>query len=320
VQALVIGPDQTLAIQERPDPEAGPNEVVVRVRAAGLNSADLQQAAGRYPAPSGWPADVPGLEVAGEIEAVGPAVTGFGPGDRVMALIGGGGQAQRVSVPADLLVPIPENLSWAEAAGFPEVFSTAWDALVSQAGVRAGDRVLVTGAAGGVGTAALQIAAVSGAHVVASVRRTELHAPVRSLLGGVNVDVITPDAERDYGPYNIIVDLVGGETGLDRVTMLSPQGTLMVVGVLAPVPAAAPLWLGHLLLNRCRVVGTTIRGRTNAEKATLARNIAAAVVPMLAAGRVRVPLDSTFPLEKWAGAYDRLRGPGKLGKIVLTTE
>ncbi|WP_261566045.1 alcohol dehydrogenase catalytic domain-containing protein [Frankia gtarii] len=320
MRAVTIGSDKTLGLQVRPDPVAGPNDVVVRVRAAGLNAADLQQAAGHYQAPAGWPADVPGLEVAGEVEQVGAAVTGVARGDRVMALIGGGGQAERVAVPADLLVPVPETLSWAEAAGFPEAFSTAWDALVSQAGVRAGDRVLVTGAAGGVGTAMLQIAAVSGAHVVASVRRTELHEPVKALLGGTNVDVITPDGEKEHGPYNIIVDLVGGEACLDRVMMLARQGTLMVVGLLAPVPTTAPWWLGHLLLQRCRVIGTTIRGRTNAEKATLARDIAGAVVPLLAAGRVRVPVDSTFPLEKWAEAYERLRGPGKLGKIVLAAD
>ncbi|MEV0402111.1 alcohol dehydrogenase catalytic domain-containing protein [Actinoallomurus sp. NPDC050550] len=149
MRAVVIDSQGTFRLEQRPEPVAGPGAVVVRVRAAGLNAADLQQARGDYPAPQGWPADVPGLEVAGEVEQVGAGVTGVVPGDRVMALVGGGGHAERITVPADLLLPVPEGLPWEEAAGFPEAFSTAWDALVTQAGVRAGDRVLVNGAAGG---------------------------------------------------------------------------------------------------------------------------------------------------------------------------
>ena len=320
MRAVVIGTDGTFGLEQRPDPVAGPGEVVIRVRAAGLNAADLQQARGNYPAPAGWPPDVPGLEVAGEVEEVGGAATGVSPGDRVMALVGGGGHAERIAVPADLLLPVPATLSWEEAAGFPEAFSTAWDALVGQAHVRAGDRVLVTGAAGGVGTALLQVAAVSGADVVASVRRTELHERLKALLGGAALDVITPDQEAGGGPYDVIVDLVGGDDYLTRVTWLRPRGKLLMVGLLAPPPAAVPpSWLGALMLNRCQLIGTTIRGRTHAEKAILARAMAA-VVPLLAEGRLRVPVDSAFPLDRCCDAYDRLASPGKLGKIVLTTE
>jgi NADPH:quinone reductase len=319
MRAVVIGADGTFGLRDRLDPVAGPDEVVIRVRAAGLNAADLQQARGNYPAPPGWPPDVPGLEVAGEVEETGSDVAGAVPGDRVMALVGGGGHAERIAVPADMLLPVPAGLSWEEAAGFPEAFSTAWDALVGQAQVRAGDRVLVTGAAGGVGTAMLQVAAVSGAHVIASVRRPELHEQVKALLAGAAADVITPAEEAQSGPYDVIVDLVGGEDYLNRVTWLRSRGTLLMAGILAPPPAAvSPLWLGALMLNRCRVIGTTIRGRTNGEKAILARDMRA-VVPLLAQGRLRVPVDSAYPLERFSDAYDRLAGPGKLGKIILTT-
>jgi NADPH:quinone reductase len=319
VRAVVIRADGTFRLEQRPDPVAGPGEVVIRVRAAGLNAADLQQARGNYPAPAGWPTDVPGLEVAGEVEEVGSAAAGVSPGDRVMALVGGGGHADRIAVPADMLLPVPAALSWEEAAGFPEAFSTAWDALVGQAHVQAGHRVLVTGAAGGVGTALLQVAAVCGADVVASVRRPELHERVKALPGGAALDVITPDQEAHSGSYDVIVDLVGGEDYLTRVTWLRPRGKLLMLGFLAP-PAAAvpPTWLGALMLNRCQLIGTTIRGRTNAEKAILARDMAA-VVPMLAEGRLRVSVDSAFLLERCSDGYRRLASPGKLGKVILTT-
>jgi len=318
MRTVVIGPDQKLRLEQRPDPVPGPGDVLLRVRAAGLNAADLQQVLGLYPAPPGWPADVPGLDVAGEIEEVGAAVTGFAPGDRVMALVGSGGHAERIAVPADLLLPVPDGLSWEEAAGFPEAFSTAWDALVAQARVRAGDRVLITGAAGGVGTALIQVAAVSGAHVVASVRSTELHDKVRALADQGSVDVVAPGEEAEHGPYDVIVDLVGGDDCLNRPRLLRTRGRLIILGMLAPVPAAEPWWIYDLMLKRCQLIGSTIRGRTHAEKATLAQDVAAAVVPLLARGRVRVPVDSAFPLDRYSDAYDRLAGTGKVGKVILT--
>ena len=318
MRAVVIGTDGTFGLKERPDPVAGPGEVVIRVRAAGLNAADLQQARGNYPAPAGWPSDVPGLEVAGEVEEVGSGATGVSPGDRVMALVGGGGHAELIAVPANLLLPVPATLSWEEAAGFPEAFSTAWDALASQAHLQPGHRVLVTGAAGGVGTALLQVAALSGAEVVASVRRPELHERVKALLGGAALDVITPDQESRSGPYDVIADLIGGDDYLTRVTWLRPRGKLLMIGLLAPPPATVPpRWLGALMLNRCQLIGTTIRGRSNAEKAILARDMAG-VSSLLAEGRLRVPVDSAYPLERCGDAYDRLASPGKVGKIVLT--
>jgi NADPH:quinone reductase-like Zn-dependent oxidoreductase len=315
VRAVVIDSQGGFRLERRAEPVAGPGAVVVRVRAAGLNAADLQQTRGDYPAPPGWPADVPGLEVAGEVEKVGPGVAGVAPGDRVMALVGGGGHAERITVPADLLLPVPDGLSWEEAAGFPEALSTAWDALVTQAGVRAGDRVLVTGAAGGVGTAMVQVAAASGAHPVASVRRPELHDRVRALVPDGRVDVVTPVEEAEHAPYDVVVELVGGEDCLQRVARLRTRGTILVVGVQAGT--TAPLRMFDLMLARARLIGTTIRGRSPAEKALLAATVRTSVVPLLAQGRLRVPVDATFPLDRYADAYARLAGPGKFGKVVL---
>jgi NADPH:quinone reductase len=314
MQSVVIDSRGDFRLEQRPEPGAGPGDVVVRVRAAGLNAADLQQARGDYPAPPGWPADVPGLEVAGEVEQVGRDVRGVEPGDRVMALVGGGGHAERITVPADLLLPVPEGLPWEEAAGFPEAF-TAWDALVTQAGVRAGDRVLVSGAAGGVGTAMVQVAAASGAHPVASVRRPELHPRVRALVPGGRVDVVTPDQEAAHAPYDVIVELVGGEGCLQRVSLLRSRGKVLVVGVQAGT--TAPLRMFDLMLARAQLIGTTIRGRPPAEKALLAATVRTSVVPLLAQGRLRVPVDAAFPLERFADAYARLAGPGKFGKVIL---
>ncbi|QWF83418.1 alcohol dehydrogenase catalytic domain-containing protein [Amycolatopsis sp. CA-230715] len=312
MRSVVIDSRGTFQLAERPDPVAGPGEVVLRVRAAGLNAADLQQARGDYPAPPGWPADVPGLEVAGEVEQVGPGVADVVPGDRVMALVGGGGHAERIAVPAEILLPVPDGLPWEEAAGFPEAFSTAWDALVGQAGIRAGDRVLVTGAAGGVGTAMVQVAAISGAHVVASVRRPELHDRVETL---APIEVVTPDREAEHKPYDVIVELVGGEDCLQRVALLRARGKVLVVGVQAG--ATAPLRMFDLMLARAQLIGTTIRGRSPAEKAVLAATVRTAAVPLLARGRLRVPVDAAFPLDRFSDAYARLGGQGKFGKVVL---
>ena len=180
MHAIVIEEGQ-LHWQERPDPEPGDHDIVVAVRAAGVNGADLAQRAGRYPAPPGWPQDIPGLEMAGEVAAVGARVTRFAAGDRVMALVGGGAQAELAVVDEAHALVVPAGLSWPEAGGFIEAYATAYDALFGQADLTLGDRLLVTGAAGGVGSAAVQLAAVAGAHVVASVRDAAQHEAVAAL-------------------------------------------------------------------------------------------------------------------------------------------
>jgi NADPH2:quinone reductase len=292
---------------------AGPGEVVVRVHAAGLNAADLQQARGDYPAPPGWPQSIPGMEIAGRIEAVGAAVNDWRVGDRVMALVGGGGHAERLAVPADLLMPVPTEIQFTEAAGFPEAFSTAWDGLIVQAGLRAGERVLVTGAAGGVGTAMVQLAGLAGAEVIASARRPRLHDKLRGLTGGVVV--VTPDGESEYGPFDVIVELVGAPSCLDRIDWLCPYGRLLVIGVQAGHTVSIRLF--DLMLRRGRLLGSTIRARPHREKADLAGQLRARLLPSLAAGRLHIPIDHVFALDAAPAAYQRLAQPGKFGKIIL---
>src|SRR5437764_9107835 len=193
--------DGDLVVEEHPDPQPGAGEVLVRVRAAGLNGADMHQRLGRYPAPPGSPQDIPGLEFAGEVAANGPAATRFNVGDRVMAIAGGGGQAELAVVHERQLMPVPDELDWPSAGGVPEVFTTSHDAVFTQAGLLAGQRFLVHGGAGGGGTAAVQLARAAGAHVTATVRNEALHDGVREL--GAH-EVLAPDAYADGGPYDVV--------------------------------------------------------------------------------------------------------------------
>src|SRR5271157_2647629 len=189
--------DGEILVEEHPDPVAGTGEVLVRVRAAGLNGADMMQRRGLYPAPPGSPQDIPGMEFAGEVAAVGPGAERFAPGDRVMAIVGGGAQAELAVVHERQLMPVPASLDWAPAGGLPEVFTTAHDALFTQAGLRPGERLLVHGGAGGVGTAAIQLARAAGAQVTATVRREELRGAVAEL----GAEAIAPEDFSDRAPF-----------------------------------------------------------------------------------------------------------------------
>lgn len=312
MRAVVIR-DGVNSVETVKDPTADHDEVVVRVMAAGLNAADLQQIRGNYPAPAGWPESTPGLEVAGVVESVGRGADGWNCGDRVMALVGGGGHAQRLAIPAGMLLPIPAGLSFNHAAGFPEAFTTAWDALIEQANVRPGERVLITGAAGGVGTAMVQVAILAGADVVASARRTEAHALLRNL--SPDVEPVLPEHEADAGPFDVIVELVGGDSCMDRIDYLAEYGRIVVIGVHAG--HAVPIRLFDLMRRRGRVLGSTIRSRTTAQKIELAAKVRRGLLARLGRGEIQIPIDSVFPIEEAAAAYERLAQPGKFGKIVL---
>src|SRR5277367_5290928 len=197
--------EQQVVIEEHPDPVAQAGEVLVRVRAAGLNGADMMQRRGLYPAPPGSPQDIPGMELAGEVAALGPGAERFAVGDRVMAIVGGGAQAELMTVHERLLMPVPQALPWPAAGGLPEVFTTAYDAIFTQAQLRSGERLLVHGGAGGVGTAAIQLARVTGARVTATVRHEEMRDGVAAL----GAEVIAPEGFSEYGPFDVILELVG---------------------------------------------------------------------------------------------------------------
>lgn len=299
-------------MEEHPDPEAGHGELLVRVRAAGLNGADVMQRKGFYPAPAGSPPDIPGLELAGEVVATGPGATRFAPGDRVMAIVGGGGQGELAVVHERQAMPVPEGLGWPAAGGLPEVFTTAHDALFTQCGLRAGERLLVHGAAGGVGTAAVQLGARAGAHVTATVRDPERRDGVAAL--GAHV-VLEPEAFTEHGPFDVVLELVGAPNLAADLQALAVGGRIVIIGVGAG--AKAELNLLALMQKRATLRASTLRARPLEEKALTARGLEAQVLTGFADGTLGVPIAETFPLDRVAEAYARFEGGGKLGKVVL---
>ena len=305
--------DKELSIEEHPDPEPGSGEVLVRVRAAGLNGADMLQRKGAYPAPPGSPPDIPGLELAGEVVGLGAGASRFKEGDRVMAIVGGGGQAELATVHERQLMPVPDGVDWPAAGGIPEVFTTAHDAIFSQAGLKAGERLLVHGAAGGVGTAAVQLGRATGAHVTATVRSEENRGGVAEL-GAASV--IEPEGFEEHGPFDVILELVGGANLPGNLKALNTGGRIVVIGVGGTGPKAE-LNLLALMGKRGRISASTLRARPLEEKAATARLMEKHVLPHFASGALRVPVADTFPLDEAEAAYDRFSGGGKLGKIVL---
>ena len=310
MRAVVIE-DGELHVQERPDPEPGVGEVLVHVRGAGLNGADMHQRKGRYPAPPGSPQDIPGLEFAGEVAARGPGSERFEEGDRVMAVVGGGGQAELALVHERAAMPVPDKLGWEEAGGVPEVFVTAHDALFTQAGLRPGEHLLVHGGAGGVGTAAIQMARAAGARVTATVRREELRGEVESLGAGA----IDPEGFADHGPFDVVLELVGAPNLPDNLGALAVGGRIVVIGIGAG--AKGELNLGALMGKRGRISASTLRPRPLEEKAAATRLVEHEVLPLFESGDLRVPVAASFPLDEVEDAYARFEAGGKLGKIVL---
>lgn len=305
--------DGEVVVQEHPDPVPGAGEVLVRIRAAGLNGADMLQRKGFYPAPPGSPPDIPGLELAGEVLVRGPGAERFAEGDRVMAIVGGGGQAEMAVVHERQLMPVPEALDWAAAGGVPEVFTTAHDALFTQAGLKVGERLLIHGAAGGVGSAAVQLGRAAGARVTGTVRSAEL----RDAVAALGASVLAPHGFEDHGPFDVVLELVGGPNLPADVDALATGGRIVVIGVGAG--PKAELSLLALMGKRGTIRASTLRARPLEEKASTARAMEAHVLPLLAQGEVRVPLSETFSLDEVAAAYERFAAGAKLGKIVLLT-
>jgi NADPH:quinone reductase-like Zn-dependent oxidoreductase len=305
---------------ERPDPVPGDRELLVAVRAAGLNGADMLQRRGLYAAPPDAPPDIPGLELAGEVVATGPGVTDFAVGDRVMAVVGGGGQAELACVHERTALRVPDRCSWAEAGGFAEVFTTAHDALFTQCGLTTGEHLVVHGAAGGVGIAGVQLGMLAGARVTATVRNPAHRDDVAALaraVGGPDapITVLPHDAWADGGPYNVVLELVGGVNLADDVRSLAIGGRVAIIGVGGG--ARAELDLLGLMGRRGRIHGSTLRARPLEQKADAAQRVARHVLPAFASGRVRVPVAATYPMADAAAAYDHFAAGGKLGKIVL---
>jgi NADPH2:quinone reductase len=310
----VVIEDGALKVEERPDPEPGSHEVLVRVRAAGLNGADMHQRKGAYPAPPGSPQDIPGLELAGEVAALGPGAGRFEEGDRVMAVVGGGGQAELALVHERAAMPVPDSLGWPEAGGLPEVFVTAHDALFSQAELRPGEHLLVHGAGGGVGTAAIQLGRAAGARVTATVRREELRAEVEAL----GADAIAPEGFEERAPFDVVLELVGAPNLDGNVKSLAMQGRIVVIGVGAG--AKGELNLVALMGKRGRISASMLRARPLEEKAIAMRLVEREVLPLFGDGTLTVPVAATYSLDEVEEAYEHFTAGGKLGKIVLLTD
>jgi NADPH:quinone reductase len=305
--------DGAILVEDHPDPVPGLGEILVRVRSAGLNGADILQMRGLYPVPPDSPQDIPGMELAGVVEAVGPGATRFPVGDRVMAIVGGGAQAELCLVHERQATPVPDALDDVPAGGVPEVFTTAHDALFTQAGLASGERLLVHGAAGGVGTAAVQLGAATGAHVTATVRNPDVRDAVRDL--GADA-VLDPEDFTDGGPYDVVLELVGGPNLAGNLQALRTDGRIVFIGVGGGFKAE--LNLLAVMGKRARIMGSTLRARPLEEKAQTAREMERHVLPLFERGLLRVPVVETFDLEDAAAAYARFQAGGKLGKIIIT--
>ena len=314
------GGPEVLSIGEVPKPEVRPGHIRVRVRAAGLNRADLLQRRGHYPAPPGWPADIPGLEYAGEVEAT-RDTTRWKVGDRVMGLVGGGAHAEMVAVHADEALAIREGLSFAEAAAIPEVFLTAYDALVTRGRLRAGERVLMHAVGSGIGTGATQIARHLGATVIGTSRSADKLA--RALVYGLDSGIDTSKTafrEALTEPVHVVIDSIGGPAFADNLAVLVPHGRLVLLGFLAGSRTTADL--GPILRNRLEVIGTAMRVRTHEERRVLVAEFAERMLPLFdrrieQAEPLRPVVQESYPMTRLADAHRVMESNETFGKVVV---
>lgn len=299
-------------------PVPGPEEVLVRVGCSGVNRADLLQRQGRYPAPPGWPEDIPGLEFAGVVEAVGEGCRVRSVGDRVMGIVGGGGYAELLTTHERATVAIPERLSNEAAGAVPEVFMTAFDAVFLQCGLEEGETLLVHAVGSGVGTAAVQLGHALGAFVIGTARTADKLERARSL--GLDAGVVPEagrfaDAVRKIAEPAVVLELVGGGYLAEDLRCLRPLGRIVVVGLLAG--ARQEVDLGLLMTRRARILGTVLRSRPLEEKLAAMRAFEDRVVPLLARGLLAPVIDAVMPLDDAARAHERMASNAGFGKIVL---
>ena len=321
------GGTEVIEFRDLPTPEPGPQQIRVRVRAAGLNRADILQRKGYYPAPPGWPSDIPGLEYAGEVEALGPGVTRWRPGDRVAGLVGGGAHAEDVVVHEDETMEVPAGLSFTEAAAIPEAFLTAYDALVTRGRVQPGERVLIHAVGSGIGTAACQLAKHFGATVLGTSRtaskleRAREYGMDEGILTGRENPPGSPLLVPDSRPINLILDFVGGPGFADNLALLALRGRLVLLGTLAG--AKAEVNLSVILRQRLEIIGTVMRSRLLEERAPLVREFAERMLRLFENPTVPEPpalrpvVGATFPMSALARAHEAVEGNETFGKVVL---
>lgn len=312
------GGPEVLTIAEVDDPVAGPEEVVVDIAATALNRADTLQRQGLYPGPR-MAVEIPGLEFSGRIRSVGARATMWKVGDAVMAITGGGAYAEQIAIHERQLMAVPSNIDLIDAAGIPEVFLTAWDALVVQGGLTSGRAALVHAGASGVGTAAIQIATAIGATVAVTCSAGKAHACTAL---GATVFERSPhdwlaDAQvaRPQG-YDVILDVVGGEELNRNLHAVALKGTVVQVGTMAGSTPAVNL--GALMVKRVRLIGTVLRARPLEEKIALTRRFEAEMLPLIASGRIRPIVDSRYSFEQMADAHRHMEANANIGKIVVS--
>jgi putative PIG3 family NAD(P)H quinone oxidoreductase len=311
------GPD-VLTLVDRPRPEPSRGEVRIRVRATAINRADLLQRMGAYPAPADAPPDVPGLEIAGEVDALGPGVERLAIGDRVFGLVGGGGYAEAVVSHERAVAKIPDGMSFEDAAAVPEAFITAHDAIVGQAGLRGGETLLVHAVGSGVGTAAVQLGRALGVLVIGTARTADKLERAKSL--GMAAGVIPEghkfaEAVRKHGEPSVVLELIGGAYLDEDLRAVGVLGRIVLVGLLAG--ARSEVDLSAILRKRLRVFGTVLRARPLEEKIAAMRSFEAHVVPLLQRGLVKPVIDTVMDLDAAAAAHERMASNVGFGKIVL---
>lgn len=312
MRAAVIA-DGALGVEERPTPRPSGDEVLIEVAGAGVNRADLLQLAGGYPAPAGWPQDIPGMEFAGRVVATGPRAVTLSEGDRVWGLAGGGAQATHLVAPESCCAHVPDGVDLVEAGGVPEAFVTAHDAL-SQAGFRPGNRVLIQGVGSGVGTAAVQIVRACGGSSVGTSRTSEKLERAKEL--GLDDGVVAGDGMAGrIGEVDVVLELIGGSYLSTDVGACRPKGRIVIVGLIAG--ASATFDMGAALRKRLTVIGTVLRSRAPHEKAAAIAAFDTEIVPLFRRGALKPVVDKIVPLDEIPSAYELLSSNSSFGKVVL---
>jgi NADPH:quinone reductase len=312
------GPAGALVPGERPDPVAGPGQIRIRVHSAGVNRPDILQRMGFYPAPAGA-SDILGLEVAGEVDQLGDGVSRWKVGDRVCALLGGGGYAEFALVDARHALPLPSDLDFIAAAGLPETLCTVFANVFESGALKAGETLLIHGATSGIGVTAIQMARAAGARVIATSRGAAKAAAARRLGADLSLDATADDMEaaiRTFGGADVVLDMVGADYAVLNQAALNPFGRWVVIATQSG--ALAQVDLARLMMKRIILTGSTLRPRSADEKARLIAAVEATAWPWVASGAVRPPVEATFPLDQASAAHLRLEAGGHVGKIVLT--
>ena len=321
IEITAPGGPEVLKPAKRPLPVPKPGEILIKVMAAGVNRPDVAQRAGSYPPPPGA-SDLPGLEIAGEVVAMAPGVTGWKIGDTACALTSGGGYAEYCVAPGTQALPIPKGLTLTEAASLPETFFTVWTNIFDRAGLKAGEKFLVHGGSSGIGVAAIQMAAAMGAEVYATAGSAEKCAACEKLGAKRAINYRTEDflevlrGITDKKGVDVILDMVGGAYMQKDILLLAPEGRLAFIAFLGG--SKAEVDFVRVLMNRLRIVGSTLRPQSVAAKAAMAKGLRANIWPLIEAGRIKPVIDSTFPLAEAAKAHARMESSAHIGKIMLT--